>query len=233
MRTTPWCAEEHVFAERFGQRGKGFKPHTTERQLRDSHMRMTPGAIETLALTELEAGGSWGVHSENALALGLAGLAFWDAVFAPVSGAFTNLFQTGPNDLWWDDFAANRAEYIDAQTECMQHAAQPLDLLLATHRAKVGLANPLVHWSVLTEEVLVIVGSALSAQQLVALVRYVIANLKFARTGFPDLAVVHPDGRAEFVEVKGPNDTLQPQQRYWFEKLHALGIEASVLKYKA
>ena len=36
----------------------------------------------------------------------------------------------------------------------------------------------------------------------------------------------------DFVEVKGPNDQLQPQQRAWFRVFDELKLPARVLKLK-
>ena len=48
----------------------------------------------------------------------------------------------------------------------------------------------------------------------------------------PDLLVFYPDGRYELIEVKGPNDQLQPVQRLWFKQFEALEVPARVLKIK-
>ena len=61
---------------------------------------------------------------------------------------------------------------------------------------------------------------------------FLIRNLGDYRRGFPDLFIAHADGSAEFVEVKGPTDQLQPQQRAWFQTFAALNIDARVIKLK-
>ena len=67
---------------------------------------------------------------------------------------------------------------------------------------------------------------------LLDLAYYVLTNLHRVRTGFPDLLVIYEFERFEFVEVKGPEDQLQPGQRIWFKALKRLGLPARVLKFK-
>ncbi|MBT3610191.1 MAG: hypothetical protein HN516_07605, partial [Gammaproteobacteria bacterium] len=47
---------------------------------------------------------------------------------------------------------------------------------------------------------------------------------------FPDLFVCYESGRVEYVEVKGPTDQLQPQQRAWFEEFNRMNVPARVIK---
>ena len=61
---------------------------------------------------------------------------------------------------------------------------------------------------------------------------HVIDNLRKARTGFPDLLVLHGPGDYEFVEVKGPNDRLQPAQRVWFRYFRENSCNHRILKFK-
>ncbi len=230
IREAPLCAQEAVFAERFGKRNGGFQPPVTVAPLSDPNMRMTPGAIEAEGLAYFAGQGAWGVHLENALPLGLAGLAYWSALFAPAAGAFSNPMQNAPNDLYWEDFVDARADSI---AECTRALEANPHSLLDTWRAKHGIACALVSWPLLSREALVKVIEAVPSTALAAFVREIIGDLTNTRTGFPDLFVVHQDGAYEFVEVKGPNDSLQPQQRAWFARLRRLGMPARVLKLKA
>lgn len=230
IRNAPLCAPEAVFAERFGKRNGGFQPPVTVAALRDPNMHMTPGAIESEALAYFAEAGAWGVHLENALPLSLAGLAYWGALFAPVPGAFSNPMQNAPNDLYWEDFVAARADII---AECTRALEASPARLVDTWQAKHGIACALVNWQLLNREVLQQVIAAVPGATLASFVRETIHDLTNARTGFPDLFIVHQDGTYEFVEVKGPNDALQPQQRAWFARLRRLGMPARVLKFKA
>ena len=89
-----------------------------------------------------DGGEAW--HLENRLPQGLAALAFWDVVFAPVAGAFLNPYQDGPLDLYWDDFAAQRRGAIAAQKSRLADPAEFGRILRATFKAKAGVANALM-----------------------------------------------------------------------------------------
>lgn len=48
--------------------------------------------------------------------------------------------------------------------------------------------------------------------------------------GFPDTLVLRPDGTAFFVEFKAADGRLSPMQRYWKDKLEAMGHVVEVLR---
>src|SRR5438309_2328709 len=48
--------------------------------------------------------------------------------------------------------------------------------------------------------------------------------------GIPDLALVLPDGRAAFLEVKTPDGQLRPEQRRFGEWAHLRGIPWAVVR---
>ena len=221
----PLSATEHIFSQRFGRRGQGFAPPVTVWPIED-----TPVAVEQHVLEALTAQGGWGVHSENALVKTLTGLLYWDAVFAPEPGAFTNPFQAGPHDLLDHEFAAQRSLLL-AQIEAQSDRALTERLLAMSH-AKWGIVNPLVSWGLLEAIPLQQWLDALPLDWIRQLSHFLIRNLADYRRGFPDLFVVHPDGTPELVEVKGPTDQLQPQQRAWFEVFANLNIRARVIKLK-
>jgi hypothetical protein len=128
------------------------------------------------------------------------------------------------------EFADQRCrllEHIEAQTDraLTEH-------LLAISRTKRGIANPLVNWGLLEAIPLQQWLDALPLNWIRQLSHFLIRNLADYRKGFPDLFVVHPDGTPELVEVKGPTDQLQPQQRAWFEIFADLQIRARVIKLK-
>ena len=225
----PQCAEEADFAARFGQRRKRRAPKTTTKALGSA--AAVPIERHAMALLAAEGGEAW--HLENHLPRGLAGLAFWDVVFAPVAGAFLNPYQDAPLDLHWDDFAASRAEAIAAQKRTLANPAQFAETLRATLRGKTGVANRLVSWRHLDGALLERLLEAVPHAVLFGLACRVIDNPGAARTGFPDLLVLYGDRHYEFVEVKGPTDSLQPAQRQWFDYLEGSGFNARVLKFKA
>ena len=57
-------------------------------------------------------------------------------------------------------------------------------------------------------------------------------DLGQVRNGMPDLFVAYGGGQFELVEVKGPSDQLQPNQRVWLSQLCELGIPCRVVKHR-
>jgi hypothetical protein len=228
MARAPRCAEEVDFASRFGQRRRKAAEPVTEIPLHGA----PAGAIEAHAADRLSANGGAVFHLENALPLGLAGLAFWDVMFADVPGAFTNPFQTAPLDLFWPDFAAARQAAIDARTAALSRPGALAEALTRTYHDKQGIANRLVSWRHFDETVLTTLLDNVPSADLLALAGHVIRWPYRTRTGFPDLTVVYGPNCYEFVEVKGPTDALQPAQRVWLKALADMGLAARVLKFR-
>ena len=189
--------------------------------------------IEQLALRWLTASDGEGWHLENQLPLGLAGLAFWDLVFASVPGAFLNPYQAGPLDLFWEDFTEQRREELTRLTTDLQDPGHFRDVLRSNLAKKHGVVNHLVSWRHWDGYLLDRVLATVPHHILYPLVCHVIENLRKTRAGFPDLLVLYGTGDYEFVEVKGPTDRLQPAQRAWFDYFREHGCRARVLKFKA
>ncbi len=235
MAARSWCVEEEIFAERFSKQ-RGLKQPDEclirERPLFEPGPPPNPGAIEAHALAELETEGAWGLHLENVLPLMLTGLAFWDVIFGPAPGAFTHPFQSAPHDLWWDDFAKARAAPLQQARAAFASHRDPQSIIQARYLEKYGTACDLVNWRAIDPDQLARILKVMPTETLKRLVDVVIQAPGRCRTGFPDLFVAWPDGTCEFVEVKGPSDQLQPQQRAWLKRLGALAIPASVLKYR-
>ena len=231
MREAARCAEEEDFAERF-------QPGTAKRnarvQIPTTDVQLTSPvseSIETHAAHRLSSNGTAAWHLENQFPLGLAGLTFWDEVFAPVPGAFVNPFQSAPVDLFWPDFAQTRQALLARKLELAADPAVFAALLRKTYSAKQGIANRLVSWRHFDTEVFDAVLTHIPFETLLMLADYVIHNLWRARTGFPDLLVIYGKGQFEFVEVKGPTDQLQPGQRIWFKWFRRFNLPARVLKF--
>lgn len=229
MRADPWAPEEEDFAGRFPGRRRGAAPRVSTCALRQS----PPVPIEHHALALLTGNGGHGWHLENLLPLGLAGLAFWDEVFAPVEGAFSHPLQLGPADLFWPDFARVRRPALERRIDGLNRPDGLARRLRSVFRAKQGTANRLVHWGAVTVPLLEALLANVPHQQLLGLAVHTIHNLHRCRTGFPDLLVIYGPGAWELVEVKGPTDQLQPAQRAWLATLDAMAVPARVLKFKA
>ena len=223
MRERPVCPQEADFARRFGTRRRLAWPEdTVTLDVPDID------AVERAAASILtaEEGRAW--HLENALPMGLFGLAYWDWMFAPVEGMFVNAFQTAPIDLFWPDFLQARRDLCPdplAADDGVLRAA-----MLNACRAHRGVANRLVDWRAFDEDTLARLLEGLGMATVRKLIAFVAADLDNARRGFPDLTVVYGPGRFEFVEVKGPNDRLRDDQYLWIGRLRAAGLPVRVAR---
>lgn len=221
----PKSALERDFAKRFGC----FSPRPAPYFDMELPADWSPAiaSIEETALAMLTAQGGVGWHTENHLPMALFALAYWEWIFAPVPGAFTNPFQTGPVDLFWPDFFAARAETCDDPLEA------PLKpRLVQVERQARGIANRLFGWRRFPPEAASAVFEAIPEDDIRALLGIVTNDLDQARSGFPDLTLIHADGSYEFIEVKGPGDRLQVNQHLWIEALGRHGLPVRVLRLR-
>lgn len=171
-------------------------------------------------------------YVENTLINGLFGLLCWQAIFAPVPGAFFHPFHVGPADLTREDFVARREEAFE-QCFARLRDGRYRSWIRETYRSRHGIANPFVIWPLVTEELLSLALECIPAADLERLFRRLLLNIREHRSGFPDLIRFHRDGRDadrryEMIEVKGPGDRLQDHQVRWLEFFAAEGIPASV-----
>ena len=223
MRERPFCPQEADFANRFGTRRRLAWPEETVVLDVTDINEVERAAAAVLTADE---GRAW--HLENALPMGLFGLAYWDWVFAPVEGMFVNAFQTAPIDLFWPDFLEARRDLCPDPLAAGDGnlCASMLDAC-RTHR---GVANRLVDWRFFDPDTLNELLEGLGMTTVRKLIAFVAADLDNARRGFPDLTVVYGPGRFEFVEVKGPNDRLRDDQYLWIARLRAAGLPVRVAR---
>lgn len=164
---------------------------------------------------------------ENSLINGLFGLWCWPALFAPVQGAFFHPYQLGPADLNHPGFVEKRKALFDALWYQIE-AADTTDFHAVMRRRfseKVGIANPFVNWSILTPELLEMALQCLPISWLIPLFKRILTDIRANRSGFPDLVQFDLiKKQATFIEVKGPGDTLQDNQRRWMAVFEQIGI---------
>jgi hypothetical protein len=191
--------------------------------------RHPSGSVELAAL-EAAAGDGWeGFFTENALWNGLFGLALWDQLFAPVPGAFHHRLQSAPADLASPDFHARRAEAIAARFRELERDGVLAAEILRTARAKQGIANAFVNWRNLPEALLAAALEALPAAAVLSVLRTMAPNPLAFDSGFPDLLLVKRDERrCRLWEVKGPGDSLRPEQERWLKHFNQVGVEARI-----
>jgi len=231
IKRIPLNEEEAQFAERFGKRKAGYQPPTTNLFIDKPRSDIEEQGLELL-LHDAPTDKAWGVHVENLLLPSLVGVLYWQAIFADIKGAFTNPFQTGPNDLYEKDFAKVRHEQIQK----IEQATATDDALYKhlCHQAaqKYGIANSLVSWTLFENIPLTDFLTAMPMADVRKICAFLIRNLSHQRAGMPDLFIAYGEGKYELVEVKGPSDQLQPGQRVWLKILARMNIPARVLKLK-
>ena len=171
-------------------------------------------------------------YVENTLFNGLFGLLCWPALFAPLPGAFFHPFHNAPADLYRDDFVMRRRALFETCLARLDEGAHA-EAIWQAWRDKQGLASPFVHWEALDEALLQQALDCIPAAHLRACFERLMTDLKVNRAGFPDLIQFLPPGaggepRYRLIEVKGPGDRLQDNQRRWLAFFHAQGIPAAV-----
>lgn len=218
---------EQQFARRFPGRHPVGNSRVTSWQL----AQPTPARIEAFAAQQFRVNGALAWHTENLVPRLLFGLLYWPAIFAPVPGSFVHPFQLAPLDLNWPDFYRRRETLFSHARQYAQDNGSAW--LLACWHKHHGLSNAFVPWSERVYALTVELAASMPMWQMLAIADHVAHNTREARSGFPDLTVIHGPGNIEFVEVKGPGDQLQPNQRVWLRVLDASNVPHRVLRLKA
>ncbi|GGX44240.1 VRR-NUC domain-containing protein [Saccharospirillum salsuginis] len=183
------------------------------------------GSVEQLACEHLPDS----VWLENLLPLGVFGLIHWDLVFREVPGAFHHPFQQGPADLHDPDFL-NRRGTSPQRLYRELTARDARDRIRRHWSAKFGRFNPFVHWAALDETLVLRCFDTVPWEHWVAIFHHLWLDLRRHRAGFPDLFQFRPgqDAGYRFIEIKGPGDRLQDNQRDWLAVFSEAGIPAEV-----
>ncbi|MCM5704205.1 VRR-NUC domain-containing protein [Larsenimonas salina] len=166
-------------------------------------------------------------YVENALFTTLFGLLCWEAIFAPVPGAFFHPFHRGPADLYRPGFVARRAQVFERALARLEDGTYRMHIL-ETLKAKVGRQSPFVVWG-LPREILEQALDCIPAAHLRALFTRLLKDLKANRAGFPDLIQFDLERQSyRLIEVKGPGDRLQDNQKRWLREFerHAMPVVA-------
>lgn len=167
-------------------------------------------------------------YVENTLVNSLFGLLCWNAVFAPVPGAFFHPFQSGPADLYSGDFYRRRDKEFSA---CLSQldSAEYVDTILRNFVEKADTLSPFVAWQHINEELLRLALQCIPAEHLKVIFHRMLADLRTNRAGFPDLIQFWPNERRyRMIEVKAPNDRLQDNQVRWLDYFTMHDIPVSV-----
>lgn len=167
-------------------------------------------------------------YVENGLLNSLFGLLCWQAIFAPVPGAFFHEFQAAPADLLTPDFQRRREAHF-AQCFAQLDSDVYRDTICHNFQEKQGIQSPFVFWGVVSEALLGLALSCLPPQHLRACFARILTDIRANRCGLPDLVQFWPNERRyQLIEVKGPGDRLQDNQVRWLSFCVSQGIPVSV-----
>ena len=167
-------------------------------------------------------------YVENALINSLFGLLCWEAIFLALPGAFFHPFQSGPADLLSADFHHRRRDAFATQLDALE-SDRYKGIILQNFEAKHGLQSPFVYWGGVSGELLQQALACMPPAHLRKFFERILRDLGANRTGFPDLIQFWPgEGRYRMIEVKGPGDRLQDNQRRWLDYCAAHGMPVTV-----
>lgn len=172
-------------------------------------------------------------YVENALINSLLGLLCWEAIFAPLPGAFFHPFHAGPADLARPDFHARRAELF---SECLSKLGtdEYRDCIRRMYQQKFGLQSQFVSWGLFDDALLDVALDCIPAEHLRAFFQRILQDVPNHRSGLPDLVQFWPgERRYRLIEVKGPGDRLQDNQKRWidFALRHAVPIAVCYVQW--
>jgi hypothetical protein len=170
------------------------------------------------------------LYVENTLLNALFGLLCWNAIFAPLPGAFFHPFHAAPADLLETAFHERRAMLFAACFTQLQTGAYR-DAILTTFERKAGLQTPFVAWDWVTREELELALDCIPAPHLHGFFHRLLTDMRANRSGLPDLIQLWPgERRYRLIEVKGPGDRLQDNQIRWLSFCVAREIPVCVCK---
>jgi hypothetical protein len=155
------------------------------------------------------------LYVENTLLNALFGLLCWDAIFAPLPGAFFHAFHAAPADLLEVDFHRRRVQHFATCFARLENGTYR-DTILETFDRKIGLQTPFVAWKWLSRVEIERSLDCIPATHLHQIFQRLLGDLRANRSGLPDLIQLWPDERRyRLIEVKGPGDRLQDNQIRW------------------
>ncbi|MFE8071483.1 VRR-NUC domain-containing protein [Marinobacteraceae bacterium S3BR75-40.1] len=182
----------------------------------DFRLPSRPVPVELLAAEALETTSGGEVHYvENALITGLFGLLCWDALFAPLPGAFFHPFQSAPADLHRTDFVTRRQDLFNAALKTLEDGSY-IDQVRRRYEQKWGIQSLWVNWTRLDRSLLEHALQCIPASHLRLWFQRLLQDVRGHRSGLPDLVQFWPvERRYRLIEVKGPGDRLQDNQQRW------------------
>jgi VRR-NUC domain/Fanconi anemia-associated nuclease SAP domain len=172
-------------------------------------------------------------YVENALINSLFGLLCWRAIFAPIAGAFFHDFHHGPADLSSGSFYRRREREFSACFRQLE-SGRYCTTIRQAYAEKAGIQSPFVAWGLLNGTLLERALTCFPAAHLRLWFEWIARDVQSNRAGFPDLVQFWPDQRRyRLIEVKGPGDRLQDNQRRLLEfcSLHQMPVSVCYVRW--
>ncbi len=186
------------------------------------------GSVERQVKAFLERADAPVHYVENTLLASLFGLLCWDAIFAPLPGAFFHPFHSAPADLHDPQFRNRRAPLFEACLARLDRG-EHREAIRRVYKEKQGILSPFVNWAGLSPELLEHALVCLPAAHLRHCFERLLLDIKANRAGLPDLIQFWPaQRRYRMVEVKGPGDRLQDNQVRWLDFCNRHGMPVAV-----
>ncbi len=190
--------------------------------------------VETYALQHYERLGYKGYHCEGRIVTTLFGLLFWDIIFAPIPGAFETPYQTAPLEIFEDTFYHAREDLIEKRLDEISgnDARKIIQKVDDEHRERETWCLG-VRWDLFPKEDVLEIAEVradseaffkwmtfvqcFKGEALACLCRVLCEDYAQRGSGVPDLFIWnYAEKHCKFVEVKGPGDRLQENQKVRF-----------------
>ena len=155
------------------------------------------------------------LHSEGRVLTSLFALLFFDIIFTPLEGAFETRYQSAPLDIGSDTFYHSRRTLMDQRLADIA-SGQAEAIALATwdreYKDKTWCIG--LRWDLLEREDWVEILECWNYTALALVCKTLVEDYVNRTAGVPDLFVWNvAERKCKFVEVKGPGDNLQENQK--------------------
>jgi hypothetical protein len=234
MVESPWCEAELDYTRRVLptlRKRLSLDYETAARDRFDVDELILPRELPVEAAAARYYRDTWQqVHYvENLLFNGSFGLAFWEQIFQAVPGAFINPFQAAPLDMYSPDFRRLRQTALNRRLQYLWSCDLKAELMAAYERHH-GVTNRWVAWRGLSAELLASALEHIPTEHWLACWRRILFDPEANRSGCPDLIAMDPERGYCLIEVKGPGDQLQLNQRRWLRFFQREKIPARVAR---
>jgi hypothetical protein len=191
---------------------KRFRPETSTLTLCQSTLRVE---LKTRAFYS-QMGACF--YTENQLVNGVLGLFIWDIIFTPLAGVFYNPFQHAPSDFYDPEFRERRADMLNQRLTELDDPSLFCARIMENFNTQQGKSNPLVRWPGISHDLLSLALQRIPSAHWRVMFDRILNDPRENMAGFPDLILFRADDAYyEFIEVKGPGDTIQQNQLRWMQ----------------